>query len=374
MSMSIINVNEEYDIYSDSVKIHDKLPSKVYTLDFNKMRGFYLTEYFPLVTEEKVYGVHNTKIEKVMKSFELFERSLGIILSGDKGIGKSLFTRMLSNKCIENNIPVILISKYYPNLSNFINKIDQEVMLLFDEFDKTFGEVQQSDGNASPQSELLSLFDGTGNGKKLFVITCNKLNKLNEYLINRPGRFHYHFRFDYPTAEEIRVYLTDKLDKKYYKEIEKVISFSGRTDLNYDCLRSIAFEINLGIPFRDAIKDLNILNINSDDFYKIEIYFEDGIYLTTNRTLNLNDEHYRQSIWFSTIEDVNSSFSVFFNIDDCEFSNNELKYIIDGSKIEKIVSRDECKDELVEIYKNKTIKYMTLTREIKKDKYHYYIK
>ena len=40
---------------------------------------------------------------------------------------------------------------------------------------------------------MLSLFDGLDNGKKLFVITCNEVERLNAYLLNRPGRFHYHF-------------------------------------------------------------------------------------------------------------------------------------------------------------------------------------
>lgn len=43
--------------------------------------------------------------------------------------------------------------------TNYLESINQEVMVLFDEFDKTFGEVRQSDGEASPQAHLLSLFD-----------------------------------------------------------------------------------------------------------------------------------------------------------------------------------------------------------------------
>ena len=34
-----------------------------------------------------------SKANKVLKSFALFKRSMGVILSGDKGIGKSLFAR-----------------------------------------------------------------------------------------------------------------------------------------------------------------------------------------------------------------------------------------------------------------------------------------
>ena len=91
-------------------------------------------------------------------------------------------------------MPVIIVDTYIPGLANFIEEIEQEVMVMFDEFDKTFGGVNKSDGMADPQTELLTLFDGLAQGKKLYVITCNNLNTLSDYLVNRPGRFHYHFR------------------------------------------------------------------------------------------------------------------------------------------------------------------------------------
>ena len=63
---------------------------------------------------------------------------------------------------------------------------------------------------------MLTLFDGFSTGKKMFIVTCNSLYDLNDYLVNRPGRFLYHFRFDYPTAEEITQYLQDKLEESFF--------------------------------------------------------------------------------------------------------------------------------------------------------------
>ena len=48
------------------------------------------------ITEAKIYGVHTEKVFKVLNSFEKVNRSLGVILSGDKGIGKSLFAKLLA--------------------------------------------------------------------------------------------------------------------------------------------------------------------------------------------------------------------------------------------------------------------------------------
>ena len=68
-----------------------------------------------------------------------------------------------------------------------------------------------------------------------------------------------------------------------------MVDFSRRVSLNYDCLRSIAFELNTGIPFREAVRDLNILS-TSEELYDVYLYFEDGqrLYRFNYRT-NLYD-------------------------------------------------------------------------------------
>ena len=178
--------------------------------------------------------------------------------------------------------PVIIIDQYIPGIAAYIESIEQEVVFLFDEFDKTFGSVCPGANEADPQSALLSMFDGTAQGKKLFIVTCNSLYKLNDYLVNRPGRFHYHFRFDYPSPEEIQAYLTDKLRPAYIGEIRKVILFSKKVALNYDCLRAIAFELNLGLPFEKAIQDLNIINLH-EECYNVTLHFHGGRTMTAKR-------------------------------------------------------------------------------------------
>lgn len=285
--MKVIGSGKRYILYDDDVKTYDQLPPAAYIIRCNPMSGFSLEAYHDLeIKEAKVYGVHNEKINKVMRSFGAFERSLGVILSGHKGIGKSLFTKMLGIEAIKNGIPVIFVDQYYPGIASYIESIEQEVMVLFDEFDKTFGDIKVGNGETNPQASLLGLFDGVAQGKKMYVITCNNVNKLNDYLVNRPGRFHYHFRFEFPTPMEIREYLEDKLDEKYYEEIKSVMSFASRVDLNYDCLRAIAFELNTGITFKDAIKDLNILNM-SDIRYTVELHCQDGKKLEDEIMVNL---------------------------------------------------------------------------------------
>lgn len=269
-----------YDIFDDTLRVYNELPPQPYVVRFSERRGFYLSKYMDMeIKESKVYGIHNDKVSKVMNSFSEMGRSLGVILSGDKGIGKSLFAKMLAAAAVQKNIPVIIVDRYINGISSYIESIEQEAMILFDEFDKTFGEVREKAGEASPQTTLLTLFDGLSGGKKLFVVTCNDIRKLSEYLVNRPGRFHYHFRFDYPSGSEVEQYLRDKLEKDYYGEIDNVVAFSNKVKLNYDCLRSIAFELNHGISFAEAIKDLNIVN-TEEEYYSVTLRYKNGLTVT----------------------------------------------------------------------------------------------
>ncbi|MBR2335345.1 MAG: AAA family ATPase [Clostridia bacterium] len=297
--MKIIKSGDTYNFYDDSIKMYDKLPPGAYTVEYDeKSNSCYLCDHAEIAVTEKLYGVQDEKIEKVLDAFGEFERSLGVLLSGDKGIGKTMFAKKLCQRACEGGMPVILVEDDYPQLVRFLEKIDQECVVLFDEFEKTFyacknGYYDDDDEEweETRQAGLLGLFDGTSGGKKLFVVTCNDLERLDQYLINRPGRFHYHFVFEYPTEAEIEEYLTDKIKEKYRSEIPKVISFSKRVPLNYDCLRAIVFEINRRAKFEDIISDLNILNIEKLE-YDVTLHFENGKRLHNKRyVIDLYDEN-----------------------------------------------------------------------------------
>ena len=342
--MKAISTGNTFMIYDDNMKTYDKLPAQSYVVRFSKQTGFFLEKHSDIeIKESKVYGVHTEKVNKVLNAFGRTNRSLGVILSGDKGIGKSLFAKMLSNKAIESGLPLIIVDTFIPGIASYIEEIEQEVVVLFDEFDKTFGSVRASDGEADPQAAMLSLFDGISQGKKLFVITCNELSRLNDYLVNRPGRFHYHFRFEYPTDVEIREYLQDKLEVQYWSEIDNVIAFSKKVNLNYDCLRAIAFELSTGESFKTAIKDLNIVNLNKVG-YNLSLYYSDETVLTVkNECLNLFD---RDSEPFITFCDKNGCYlvDVEFKVEDCVY--DELGKIIvkpENLKLDYDDARDEDK-------------------------------
>lgn len=335
--MNVVHSGDTFQIYSNALKTYEKLPLGTYDVCFHKMMGFYLTSHADLVVnEEKIYGSTPAKVEKVLRGFQAVDRNFGVILSGRKGIGKSLFARQLAVRAKDYNLPLIIVSCYYPGIADFLSSIDQEVIVLFDEFEKTFADQE----HVNPQEEMLPLFDGIDNGKKLFIITCNEVHKLNSYLINRPGRFHYHFVLGNPTPDEIKEYMTDKLNPEYHHLIKKLIGFSMNVDLTYDVLRAIAFELNMGYSFEDTLMDLNISKEGTPK-YNIRVEFADGSYrMRNNERLNTysNDKEY---VWLNGKNGRSEdSIRIAFVPSDIVLDMDHAEMTLNPDKVERYVDVD----------------------------------
>lgn len=330
--MKVIGYGSRYEIYEDDLKTYDKLPAMTYIVNFHPMQGFSLVKSADFENKEgKIYGNHMQKIDKIMRGYDSMNRSLGIILSGDKGIGKSLFNQLLSERVIERDIPVIIVNKAYNGIASFLDSIEQEVLVLFDEFEKVFDEDKEG---VESQDSLLGLFDGMSQQKRIYAITVNKLNRVNEFMINRPGRFHYHLRFEYPSAAEITEYLEDKVPEEYHSEIPRVVAFGTRIKLNYDCLRAVAFELSLGETFEEAIKDLNIIN-TQDYRYDVELNFKGNVKpIKYNMELDLFQDVHSRIIRPANGDYVHLSFNAedIITQDDTSF--------VPGDKIELYLDED----------------------------------
>ena len=105
--MNVVHSGNTFQIYGDSLKTYEQLPAGTYEVGFSKFSGFFLTAHTDLVVnEEKVYGCTEKKVQKVLHSFSKVDRNFGVILSGRKGIGKSLFARVLAVHALRAGIPL----------------------------------------------------------------------------------------------------------------------------------------------------------------------------------------------------------------------------------------------------------------------------
>lgn len=308
--MNIIKAGGLYKVYGEEIDSFDRLPVKTFRIIFNKMQGYSLMARNDLeITEEKIYGNNMYKASKVMRGYHALDRNFGVLLSGPKGIGKSLFLRILANEAIDNGLPVIIVDAAYPGIASFISSIDQDCMVVFDEFEKIFTLNEEGD---NPQDELLGLFDGIDGGHKLFVVTCNDLSRVSKYMINRPGRFHYHFTMTPPTSNEVKEYMTDKLHPEYHDLIPKIVAFSSMIEMPYDYLRAIAFELNQGYSLKETMGDLNITKEDMNSF-DLEMHLSNGlVYDAYNVRLDLTSGDYQDARFRRYMKD-NAPPLIWFN-------------------------------------------------------------
>ena len=267
--MNIVKSGTTLRVYGGSVRLMDRLEPRCYRYCYSDMGGPYLEEApAPTAPGFRVYGDHASRVGV---AFDAYRRrkgvNTGVLLSGAKGIGKTLVARLMALRALEEGVPVLLVDTCLPGLVEYIGSIDQDLMVLFDEFEKMFPD--ERDGGASEQERMLALFDGVSQGHKLFVATCNDVGRICDCLLNRPGRIRYHFRFGFPGPGEIRGYLRDRLGRKAGRAVvDKVVKLAGVVPMTYDILSAVAEELSFGRTLEDA---LAVLNVTSPEDQKFKV-------------------------------------------------------------------------------------------------------
>lgn len=275
--------NETVNIlkFSDETTL-DYLKPMVYVLR-SSMFGFYLqmkTTSFEVPKE--VFGSVQSRAERVINTFVDREKSTGILFTGDKGSGKTMLTNIICNACIEDlGMPVIIIEDSFSGsgFTNFIENIGSCV-LLFDEFGKTY-KMNSDNGN---QEDLLSLLDGTSSVKRLNLFTENRETDISEFLLARPGRVYYHFKYKKLEADVIReVCEKNGIDKTMIQSIVDA-SICAQT-FSFDILNAIVEESKrYGEPIQDILKTLNV---GIDDNINIKMEAVKAIYVKTGEELKI---------------------------------------------------------------------------------------
>lgn len=339
MTSTYIQTGSRIRVYDSTVSTHKTLPLGTYRVHFDMKEGFSLLRLDDLaIGTDRVYGSRQNKVDKIFRSYTRGDRSLGVMLSGDKGQGKSLFLRMVAARALEQGMPVVMVTEDAEGVSDFIDTLD-ECLVIFDEFEKVFPADGRSNSMRNRQNQFLSLFDGLSSVKRIYCVTVNDIADLSQYIVNRPGRFHYHMRFDYPTPEEVRQYLSDQAPQAPAAEVESAALFSRRINLNYDHLRAIAFELNdPNALFSEIVGDLNIKALEPST-YRIDAKFKDGSVLSEESALNL----FERGNEARTLELRNATKSLFFS-----FKPEDLVFEEDGSiyiPVQKMDILDEFDEE-----------------------------
>lgn len=228
----------------------EKLQPRVYSVGYNQIVGFYLNiikDDFDV--PDVIFGDYKKRAEKVMNTYNARSTSTGVLLTGNKGSGKSMISELIANMAIEQGLPVILVNEEFTGdtFTSFMDDIG-ECVLFFDEFAKVYEDSQ--DG-------LLSLLDGTMSRKRLIMMTENKTTRINEFMLNRPGRIFYHFKYD-KIGED---FITEFCEYHNVAEIVEDLKYIRSTAIEFsvDVVQAIVEEYKrYGGKVDDIVKDMNI--------------------------------------------------------------------------------------------------------------------
>jgi hypothetical protein len=175
------------------------------------------------------------------------------MLCGLKGTGKTVQAEQICNL---SERPVILVSQDFDKGSDlvyFLSLVNQEVVVLIDEYEKIFGKTEN----------LLSIMDGVLNGthRRLFVLTANTPH-IADAMIDRPSRIHYMKRFSNLSIPVIREVVDDMLQYPEFKT--DVVEYLSMLEIiTIDIVKTVVREVNLfGEPPQKFKDILNVTVVN----------------------------------------------------------------------------------------------------------------
>lgn len=241
---------------SDNV-VYD-LEVGVYAVRVDQFGNYFLEPTSTPTNPTKVYGGDTDR--RANRYLDWFvshpEKSMGALLIGEPGSGKTLLMRRLINLAIPRGISVIMVERGYAgeSFNRFIHESLKKTsaIVCMDEFEKLY-DMHENEQLAP----LLTLFEGPNGSHKMFLCTANERSQIADPFFNRPGRIRYVAEFGSVGDDVISEYVNDNLVNPSLRDPLR-IRLMDMDKVNFDCLVTAVAEVNRMNDVDAAFVDLNI--------------------------------------------------------------------------------------------------------------------
>lgn len=262
MNNKWIVIGNKYHL-SEMSQERDILESGVFNLEFDDTtKKFYLSKTQDSYEfEYKVYGIETDFVNRVVKTYNNTTGNLGVLLTGLKGTGKTVTAELI---CNELKLPVIIINEAFDGLQLYLNNIQEDCILFFDEYEKFYSNYNFS---------ILSIMDGALNlpYRKVFLLTTNDVH-INTNMLQRPSRIRYVKTFTDLTIDVIENIVDDVLINKKHKT--DIIKYISELDIiTIDIVKSVCEEVNIHNESPNNFKDVFNVKASENIFNVYEIIY-----------------------------------------------------------------------------------------------------
>ncbi len=207
----------------------------VYRVDFDEtQRIIFLTktdDAFKIPS--KLYGTDVDFANRCVKTYHSTKGNLGILLNGVRGTGKTVTAQLISNSL---NLPVLVVHDRYDGLSQFVNTIQQDMVLFIDEYEKIYNHYDHS---------VLTVMDGvlSTSHRRVFLFTTNDAY-VNQNMLQRPSRIRYVKEFGDLSRKVIEEVVDDLLLFEELRE-DTIEYLSTLETITIDIAKTLVEEVNI---------------------------------------------------------------------------------------------------------------------------------